>query len=963
VRRKADQGVALQTDVLSPPPQRLVGRADLLETVEGHLAAGGSVVLTGSSGIGKTAVMDAVGAAAAGRGERVLRVAGAETERWISYAGLADLLAQVPVDYLTELPEPQRAAVNGVLLRGRPSGAGSRARQARRLAWQALLERCAEDQPVLLLVDDAQWLDAASADVIAYVARRVSGRRIRAVVAERWSEHDESSPQVLSHLDETTGYWTVPRPRPGGTVGASALAPAPVLEIAVPPLAADELAELLDLYRLPVRAAGKLHADSGGNPYLALALGGAFADRAATDWRPVPLPHRIHALLRDRVGALSADVRETLLLAALATRPSIELLLRAGRAEAEHDIRVAAAAGLLVTDGSVVRFTPPAVAAVVAESASAAHRSGVHTALAGVVTDAVERARHRALASANPDAEVARSIVTAADDARRRGARGLAAELYLLAADRTPPELNAERLEWLVAAAEVGAAAGRQEIVNRAAEAVLAADALPEQRVRVRIPLIDLAGQALAGMDEMFAAALADAGDDPVLVAPLRLRLAWQAMIDGNLLRGETEADTAIALAHAARDTTTEAMAGAVKAQIARVLGRPDYMDVLNRALALPQPTMDGLLHLTPRYLAARMAMWDDRLEVAREDLFRMLALVERGGGEDLSAVLRTLAEVSAQAGRCADALDYAGRMIRVNQEAGFSPGPAWYVGAIAELAGGTIARAAAYAERGLRASEQESDAIFYGRNLHLLGQARLRSGDARGGVETLRRIRAHESAQGMVEPSVMRWHGDLASGLVAIGELDEAEATIHGARAAIAHRTHNAGVTAQLNRAEALLQAERGDVDGAVVLLEAAIRRFDLLGQPIEQGHSLLVLGQVERRRRRYAASRAAASEALTIFTRIGAKPWVEQATRTLSRVDGTGEVRPQRRESSDDGPLAALTLTEARIAAMVREGASNREIATRMFLSVKTVEATLTRIYRKLGVRSRTQLSSKLD
>ena len=154
------------------------------------------------------------------------------------------------------------------------------------------------------------------------------------------------------------------------------------------------------------------------------------------------MPQRIHALLQDRVSALPVEVRETLLTAALATRPTVELLLRAGRVDADHDIRLAAAAGLLVTDGSVVRFTPPAVATVVAESATAAHRSAVHTGLSTVVTDAVERARHRALAAADPDAEVARSIVTAADNARRRGARGLAAELYLLGAERTPPELS-----------------------------------------------------------------------------------------------------------------------------------------------------------------------------------------------------------------------------------------------------------------------------------------------------------------------------------------------------------------------------------------------------------------------------------------------------------------------------------------------------------------------------------------
>ena len=947
-----------------------MGRADLLASVEVQLAAGGSVVLTGSSGIGKTAIVDALGAAAAQRGERVLRVAGAETERWISFAGLADLLSQLPEEYLADLPEPQRAAVNAVLLRGRSAGSGSRVRLARRLAWHALLERCADASPVLILIDDAQWLDAASADVIAFAARRTSSRRIRAVVAERWPDRDDevkieqgpddgvSDADVAADLE--AGNWRVTMSRGGRPLRAASLAPPPIIEVAVPPLEPADLAELLDLYALPARAASKLHADSGGNPYLALALGGAFADRTSVVWRPAPLPQRIHALLQDRVGALPIEVRETLLVAVLATRPTVELMLRAGRPDADHDIRLAAAAGLLVTDGSVIRFTPPAVATVVAESATAAHRSAVHTGLSTVVTDAVERARHRALASADPDAEVARSIVTAAENARRRGARGLAAELYLLSAERTPPELDAERLEWLVAAAELGAAASRPEIVNRAAEAVIEADSLPAHRVRARIALIDLSGQALAEMDETFAAAMADADGDPALMAPLYFRLSWQAMIEGNALRSEADADRAVCLAHSVGDTTTEAMALAIKAQVARVLGRRDYLTALDEALALPQPELEGWLHLTPRYQAARFAVFDDRLEEARADLFRMLALVERGEGEELVGVLRSLAEVSANAGRCRDALDFAGRAIRVAQEAGLSPGPVWYTGAVAELAGGTLARAAAYAERGCRASEQEHDSIHLGRNLHALGQVLLRSGDARAGVDALRRIRALEQVTGWAEPSVLRWHADLASGLVAIGELDEADETIRSAREAIVNRTHHSGVTARLDRAEALVHAERGESETATAQLADAVAVFDQLGQPIERGHTLLVLSQVERRRRRYAAARAAATEALAVLTRVGAKPWIEQAVRTLAWVDGTSVDAPAPREPS--GALAALTATEARIATMVREGASNREIATRMFLSVKTVEATLTRIYRKLGVRSRTQLSSRL-
>ncbi|MCF6526656.1 ATP-binding protein, partial [Streptomyces sp. JJ36] len=155
----------------SAPPPTLVGRSALLASVESRLAAHGSAVLTGPSGIGKTAVMEALGAAAATRGELVLRAAGAETERWIPYAGLADLLDQCPVEQLAGLPEPQRSALYGVLLGDRhATDAGVQSRAVCRLAWRGLLGRCAATTPVLLLVDDAQWLDPASVDALRYAA-------------------------------------------------------------------------------------------------------------------------------------------------------------------------------------------------------------------------------------------------------------------------------------------------------------------------------------------------------------------------------------------------------------------------------------------------------------------------------------------------------------------------------------------------------------------------------------------------------------------------------------------------------------------------------------------------------------------------------------------------------------------------------------------------------------------------
>jgi DNA-binding CsgD family transcriptional regulator/tetratricopeptide (TPR) repeat protein len=502
--------------------------------------------------------------------------------------------------------------------------------------------------------------------------------------------------------------------------------------------------------------------------------------------------------------------------------------------------------------------------------------------------------------------------------------------------------------------------------------------------------LIDLAGQALADMDEAFAAALADAGGDPGLLGPLRLRLAWRAMIEGAPGRAAAEATQAVAHAEEAGDPETAAMALTVRAQLQRTAGAPAYADTLARALALPQPPVADWLHLTPRFLAARFAFFDDRTDEARADLLRMLADVERGGGEKLVGVLRGLAEAAALAGRCAEALDYATRATRVAESTGLSPGPCWYTAAVAELAGGSLARATAYARRGVRASEQEHDTIFLCRGLHVLGQARLRTGDVRGGVAALRRLRAVDADRHVGDPSMLRWHGDLASGLALLGEYAEAADTIAAARRATARLGRSRGVLAGLDRAAAVTATQHGDADAAVPLATAAARAFAELGQPIEQGHALLVLGQAERRRRRYAAARAAVAAALALFTEVGAVPWMEQATRALTPGEAAvGEPAdgsrppPASTGSAAAGPTSTvlaptgltatgltatvltstvLTATEARIAALVREGATNRDIAAQLYLSVKTVEATLTRIYRKLGVRSRTQLVSLL-
>ncbi|HEX5203288.1 MAG TPA: LuxR family transcriptional regulator [Actinoplanes sp.] len=913
----------MQTDATS-----LRGRGALLAVIDARLAAGGGVALHGPAGIGKTAILDAVAAQAAARNELVVRLRPVRTERSLPYAGIADLMSQLPDDAAQALPPAQRAAL-AALRQGLPPRGGTPA-LARRLVLPLLLTHCARRRPVLLVLDDAPWLDAESAELIGFAMRRRPGHRVRVLAAQR-------------------------RPDPAGKRRAARLCPAPVLELAVPPLDADDLTALLEARGLPCRTASRMHEASAGNPFLALALGGAVAPGPA--WRPAPIPETVRELLRDRLRALPAGVAATLLVAALATEPTTTVLLRAGREDAVRDLRLAETEGVVELDGEAIRFTPPLLAQVLAEEATVAERHRAHASLAAGAADPTEALRHRALRTGRPDAAVARSLAAAADRRAERGAGRDAAELYLLAADRCPHTLAAQRLDWLVAAARAATTGGAPALAGRAAEAVIAADAPAGHRVRARLVLLDLAGQGLAEMGETFAAALAEAGDDPALLAPVRLRLTWAAFLTGDSDRAATEAGRTVEAARRAGDPTTEAMGLSLIAQVQRLRGEARWADTLARALRLPATPAPDWLHYGPRYLAARFAMIDDRLDEARDELLRLLVVAEHDRiGEARVEVLRSLSEVATRAGRCREALQYAHRAVAAAQHAGLSPGPTWYTAAVAELAGGSLAAAAGFARRGVRASEQEGDRLYLRRNLHALGQAELRLGETRAGVAALRRLRDLEAESGGADPMIVRWHGDLAGGLAALGEHAEAAATLAEARAA-AHRLGNTpGTVGYLDRATAVVLSESGQADSAVVLSAAAAQHFEQLRQPIEQAHALLVQGGAERRRRRYAAARMAIGAALAIFLAADAKPWAEQTERALARTEGT---------SAPGIPPAdlGLTTTELRIAALVRDGASNREIATQLYLSVKTVEATLTRVYRKLGVRSRTQLSSRLQ
>jgi DNA-binding CsgD family transcriptional regulator len=897
---------------------RVVGRLALLTEVRDLLTQGTSVALHGPAGIGKSALLDALEEGHRGQPDAlVLRANGAAAESGLPYAALQDLVDQLPADLRASLPA-LAAPVDG-----------DRLRTVLCTRFRELLDEAARSRPVLILLDDAQWLDPESACVIGYGRRRVAAR---------------------VGLVATVGPVPEPTPeRPG--IDFSDLH-----QLEVPPLDAGAMMELLETHGVPAHVAQRLHVESGGLPSLALSLGGAAREQPLLLGRPTPLPASLERVLRERFLAQDPEVRASVAVAALLHRPTVRQLERAGRLEAESHVRVAADAGLLTRSGDTLRFTPPELVRVVTEATPAARRAAWHRDLAAVAPSEAERVRHVALADPRPDAGLALEVALAARASAGAGHRAIATELFLLAADKAPADLRDERVEWLATTVETGAPGNHADLVHRALDDFLRESATPAQVVRVRLALPELAGSGVAAMDEVLTAAQADAGEDDRLVALVLLQRSRVALMESRPDESARLADRAAHLFGRAGDLVAEASALTALAVATRWTGSGAHDAHLTAALALlpaDEPAQPGLTHTSPAYIAARFALYDDRLDEAWTAFLAMLAQVERGAGMDQVHVLRCLVEVGVRVGRCREAMAYAARAAQVGEDFGLDPHTGWFISALAELVGGDLATARTLAERGALAAEERGDTRYLQRHLLVLGQAQLRTGDAEAARVSLDRIRQIEEAHGISDPTVNRWQPELVSALVALGSLEEAGSVLRQARHALDGRTGTDGVSAQLDRAEAELLCATGDLDGAAHLLDRAVKVGADLGMRVELGRALVSRAHVDRRARRAAAARTTLEAAEAVFADLHAEPWLTQVR---------AELAPGPAAVPGDPMLSRLTDTEARIAQLVCQGSSNRQIAERLHLSVKTVEAALTRIYRKLDVRSRTQLATLL-
>jgi DNA-binding CsgD family transcriptional regulator len=907
----------------------IVGRDAELETVRAFVerSSGGpqAFVLEGEAGVGKSTLWRAGVERALERGLRVLSSRPAEAERGFAYVGLGDLFEGVLGDVLPALSTPRRRALEVALL----VEEGHSVADPRTLgvAIRSGLELLARDAPVVVAIDDVQWLDPSSASALAFALRRLREQPLLLLLARRLCEGQERS-----ELERATEPERVDR-------------------LTVGPLSLGATHQLLQtrLGRTFARPTLlRVHETAGGNPFYALELALALGEDIDPT-QPLRVPETLDELMRARLDGLPPATREALLLAAAVGRPSAELL--AGLDVLEHVLEPAVAAHVIDRADRTIRFTHPLLASVVYQGVSADERRHAHGRVAVILEDPLDRARHLALSTESPNTDVAADLDEAAALASTRGAPIAAAELGEHALRLTPSDAQEDGHRRAIAAARAHIAAGELrrarglalELLERTPEGPPRAESL------VLLSDVELGAADLARAIALLREALGEAATRPRLQAMIHQRLAGHVHFAEDMGAAERHARASLELAEQVDDDALRSEAMSVLAAFRLNAGKPDALRLAEQAHELATAVADPRQLFETGSALAHVLVFSclhDRARPLLESLHHEWS--ERD--EWLSArPLWYLTLVELHAGRWLLAAEYADRGREVALQYSIDERePAVRTALVALVAAhrGDFDRATQLARRGLEAAKGQPTMIVWYEGVR--GLVECWNGDPSRAVA---RFAAAEQAGRMaelVEPSVYLWRADYVEALVRLGRISDA-AGVLDAWEADATRVGREWVLAHTARSRGLVLAARGDVHEALLVLERAVAQHEEVGDPFGRARGLLALGVIRRRARQKRAAREAIEAALAGFEELGAASWGDAARRELGRVGGRTRV--------DD-----LTPAELRVADLVAEGRTNREVAAELFLGERTVASHLSRIYAKLGVRSRTELARRL-
>jgi DNA-binding CsgD family transcriptional regulator len=887
-----------------------------------------ALLLEGEAGIGKTTLWREGLRLAEARGRLVLTARAAEAETKLSFAVLGDLLAPALEAGLQELPSSQRGALEAALLLGPPARSRPDAR-AVSLAVLGVLRSLNSVRDVTIAIDDVQWADTPSARSLAFALRRVDEGSISVLATKR------VAPGLADPLD-------------------LAGLPSGVDRLTVGPIPLDPLKRLLE-DRLG-RSFGpplvkRIHGGSGGNPLFAVEIGRALGPEESIPrpGEPLPVPMDLQELLRRRLSSLSPSAAKALLIAACLAQPTPPLVEGAGGERWALD--EAEEAGIVELRGGRIGFTHPLLASTLYGGASSRTRREVHASLACVATDPEERARHLALSVDGPNEDVAAALEQAAEHAQARGAPTAAAELYQLAATITPPE-TIERLRWrrhgvvgnLWAAGDI---VGARHLQQRLLDELEPGPA----RAHVLYRMASVSWNDVTRVTSLLTRALDEVGDDRLTHAHILTELAWAALWACDPSRSSSWADSALEFAEGLNDSLPVRTALAIKAMAAAVLGE-DTNELLERGISLEGALWYNELS-TSRTCLGRLQMWAGALDSAQETFEIELHRRLEAGYETLTWEIRAeLAEVEYRAGRLQLAAEHAREAHAILVESGLADvlPEILPVKAAIEAAMGDTRQARVDATEALEACQRTSDRWDEIHARSALGFLELSLGDHAACHAWLAPLVGIAEAMQLREPGVFPFVPDEAEALVVLGELEAAER--------LTDRLEEQGQTrdrslalATAARCRGLIAGARGDPAAAVEHLQRALALHASVPQPFELGRTLLVAGVVHRRMRQKKSARELLHGALDIFGEVGAPLWAAKAKSELARISGRASAP------------AELTPTERQVARLAAEGMTNRTIADQLFISVKTVEANLSRTYHKLGIGSRRELRGELD
>jgi DNA-binding CsgD family transcriptional regulator len=888
-----------------------------------------SVLLAGEAGMGKTTLWRVAVEAARVKGHRVVATRPSAAEARLGFAGLRDLLEDVVGEVLDAVPGPQADALSVALLLERP-GPVEVDQPVVAAAFLSALRVLSAVRPVLVAVDDAQWLDAPTAAVLGFAWRRMRSEPVGLVLAQR-----EGEPLAAALASVEDGR-----------------------RIAVGPLGMDDVDQLLQRrlgLLFPRPTLRRLYSVARGNPFFALELGPAF-DRHRAEvgaGASVPVPARLLDLVTDRLAALPAPTREALAVAAALSQPT-PALVAAGMGRRER-LGPAFAAHVLELDGNRLRFLHPLLASAAYEAIDPLARRALHQRLATVVPDEDEGAHHLALATAEPDAAVADALERAADHAFRRGATAAAAGLYEHAGRVTPADAPADRHRrirragrhhWTAgdiarasalleaAVADAPSATARAEALTKLAWVCVFQGDQPRAADLARRALAERGARlsARADAESCLAAVLTHMGEDLEEAAGRASRAASLGARCGDLLR-HNDGLCQLALTGGLRgDRSADAF--------------------LREAADQGEEAAGWRVHGWPSKHAATVALWTDGHHAAAAALRRLLdSAFERGDEASVPDVMAHLALAEYLSGSWPAAARTATDALEVARQFGERPHQAIALAVRARVMASTghDREARADAESALGFAGERGMVIARIQSVSALALLDLTQGRPQEAADRLRPLRERLVRAGVGEPGAIGFVADEIEALVALSRHAVAGELVDWLEAR-GHALDRASALAAAARGRGMLAASRGEHDAAIAAFERAVAEHDRAAMPFERARTLLHLGAAQRRGKHKLAARANLVGALGIFEALGAKPWVAQAAGELSRISGRRRAQP------------GLTATEARIVSLVAEGRTNKQVAAALYLSPKTVEGHLRNVFRKLGVHSRTALARQV-